>query len=219
MIPHFRAISKQYTSCEPVRKSGLFSCKTYYFHGEISFRMHKVKLLLLFSLISFITQAQLNKGQWLVGGSVAFESKKYTGDSRSESTVFQFMPNAGYFFMDKLAGGMKISFSYTSIDGDSYRDFLLGPFARYYFLSADKPTNIFLDGHFLFGSEKYENFDPESKTRFGVAAGPAFFLNPHVALEAALYWQSVKHEGDEGRYNSFGVSVGLQVHLSKKTKR
>jgi hypothetical protein len=177
--------------------------------------MRKLNLFMLLCFFTGILHAQLTKGNLLAGGSVSFESKTYTGDD-SKTTFFQFMPNAGYFFMDKLAGGLKLSFSNTSTDDDSFRDFLAGPFARYYFLPVARPTNLFLEGHFLFGSEKYKNFDAESKTRFGVAAGPAFFLNKHVALETAAYWQSVKHENDEGRYNSFGVFIGLQVHLATK---
>ena len=68
------------------------------------------------------------------------------------------------------------------------------------------------------GSEKYKGFDAGSKTRFGVAAGPSFFLNPHIAVEAMLYWQSLKHAGDEGRYNSVGLSIGLQAYLFRQLK-
>jgi hypothetical protein len=178
--------------------------------------MRKAYLLLLFSIVAIISHAQLTKGSWLIGGSASFESTKYTGDDDNTTTLVQVMPGAGYFFMDKLAGGLRTSLAYKSNDGDSFRDLGIGPFARYYFLPAVKTTNVFAEAHFLVGSEKYKNFDAESKTRFGVAAGPAFFLNKHIAVEAMLYWQSLKHAGDEGRYNSVGLSIGLQAYLFAK---
>jgi hypothetical protein len=63
--------------------------------------------LLMSSLFSF---SQINKGQWLVGGSVGFESSK-TGDiDDSKETTFNFSPNAGYFFINNLAGGLRVNF-------------------------------------------------------------------------------------------------------------
>jgi hypothetical protein len=180
--------------------------------------MKRIIFLLLLFFYFNQTHSQITKGNLLIGGSASFESTSYSGDDDNKTTIVQVMPNAGYFFMDKLAGGLRVSFAYKSNDGDYFRDLGIGPFARYYFLPATKTTNLFLEGHFLYGSEKYKGFDAESKTRFGAAAGPAFFLNQHIAIEAMLYWQSVKHAGDEGRYNTVGLAVGIQAHLFSKKK-
>ncbi len=166
-------------------------------------------VLLLVSSTSF---SQLTKGNWTPGGSVSFQSTNYS-DGGNTVTVFNFMPDVGYFFIDKLAGGLRVSFTNYSTEGDSYRDFLAGPFARYYFLPAEKKTNIFFDGSFMLGTEKYEGFASESKTQFAVAAGPAFFLNEHIAIETSVGWRSVKHKNDSGRYNTFGIGVGFRLHL------
>lgn len=173
------------------------------------------KLLLIVCTFAFcgILSAQVTKGNFLAGGSVSFQSTKYS-DGDGSVGVFQFMPDAGYFFADRIAIGLRASYTNVSDDGDDYSDLLVGPFARYYFLPAPRKTNIFLEASFLFGSEKYEGFDSEGKTQFGFSAGPAFFLNPHVAVETALHWQSLKYEDDDGSYNTFGISVGFQVHLN-----
>ena len=73
--------------------------------------MLKTCLLLLFSMVAFISHAQLTKSSWLVGGSASFESTKYTGDDDNTTTLVQVMPGAGYFFMDKLAVGLRSSVS------------------------------------------------------------------------------------------------------------
>src|SRR5687767_7742027 len=88
--------------------------------------------------------AQVNKGQWLAGGSIGFESQKQ-GDAKA--TMFNFSPNAGYFFIDKFAGGLRVDFTSRKVDGaddaDSY--FTAAPFLRYYFLDAAQKVNVFAD--------------------------------------------------------------------------
>lgn len=156
--------------------------------------------------------SQVTKGNFLLGGSISYQSTKFS-DGGDNTNIFNVMPDVGYFFADRFAGGLRAAFTNYSNDGDSYRDLLIGPFARYYFLPAANKTNIFLDGSFMFGSEKDEGFDAISKTQFAFAAGPAFFINPHVAVEATVGWRSLKYEDDEGRYNTFGIAVGFQIHL------
>ena len=98
-------------------------------------------------------------------------------------------------------------------EGDRFRDFTAGPFARYYFLPVSKSTNIFLEGQFLWGSEKYEGFPGENKNGYGFTAGPVFFINPHIGLEMMAGWRSLMYKTDRGRYNTAWIGAGLQVHL------
>ncbi len=179
--------------------------------------VQRIAAVALLAMIGYTAKAQVTQGSFLAGGSLSFSSEKYSegGTAKNRLTI---APNAGYFFIDKLAGGLKTSFSSYKADGDSYTNFAAGPFARYYFLPVEKKTNVLLEGSFLFGSEKYDGFEAEGKTQIGIAAGPAFFLNQFVAVEALLGWQSVKHKDDAGRYNNFGLSIGFQVHLSGKKK-
>lgn len=179
--------------------------------------LRRITIVGLLIMTRCVVNAQLTQGSFLAGGSLSFSSEKYSDGGTSKNTLM-IAPDAGYFFIDKLAGGLKTSFTSYKADGDSYTNFAAGPFARYYFLPAEKKANVLLEGSFLLGSEKYDGFDAEGKTQIGVAAGPAFFLNPFVAVEALLGWQSVKHKDDAGRYNSFGLSIGFQVHLNGKKK-
>ena len=175
--------------------------------------MKKLALLVMIAISSYqLSFSQVTKGNFLLGGSISFQSTKYS-EGGNNTGIFNFMPDVGYFFADRFAGGLRASFTNVSDEGDSYRDLLIGPFARYYFLPAAQKTNIFLEGNFMFGSEKYEGFDASSKTQFGFAAGPAFFINPNIAVEATVGWHSLKYEDDEGRYNTFGLAVGFQIHL------
>jgi len=68
--------------------------------------MKKMILLLLVIIVSNQVTAQIKKGQWLAGGNVNWTT---SFNSYGDSTVIKIMPDVGYFFLDKLAGGLKIN--------------------------------------------------------------------------------------------------------------
>src|SRR5688572_3402897 len=164
-------------------------------------------LLILLVTVSCTLQAQIQKGNFLAGGTLSFRSTDYTADN-SKTTAWNFTPGGGYFIIDKLSLGARITFAYNSNDGDSYTDLLGGPFARYYFLPMEKKTNVFLEADYLLGSEKYQDMEAVGKSQTGVSAGPAFFVNPYIAIETIISWRSLKYKEAEGRYNTFGIGIG-----------
>lgn len=173
-----------------------------------------MKKVLFAALMTIAVQgvfAQVNKGQWLVGGNVGFESIKY-GDSKG--TSFTFSPNGGYFFIDKFAGGLRVDLTSTKPkDGKASGETLIAPFLRYYFLPSAQKVNIFADASYGFGSRKVLG-ESESQNAFTISAGPAIFLSPNTALEFALRYHSKGGDAwGEDRWNAFGVNVGFQIHL------
>ena len=178
----------------------------------------KAVLCGLLFLLSTSLYAQVQKGNYLLGGNLSFQSTQYSADE-SKTTKWNVNPNAGYFFIDKLVGGARVSFIQLEHEGDSFTDIMAGPFVRYYFLPVDRKTNLFLDAAYLFGSEKYDDFDAVGKTELGFAAGPAFFFNPSIAMEAVISWRSLKYKNADGKYNTLGIGVGLQIHFQCNKKK
>lgn len=177
--------------------------------------MKNVLFAFVLLTVSFSGFTQINRGQWLAGGSAGFESSKYGDVDDSKYTTINFSPNAGYFFIDNLAGGARVGIqSFKEHGEDATNSILFAPFARYYFLPAAQKVNIFADASFGFGSMK--DGESESFNQFTVAAGPAVFLSPNTALEFTLQYSSAGGDayGDD-RLNNFGVNVGFQVHLGK----
>lgn len=161
--------------------------------------------------------AQINKGQWLVGGNIAFESQKH-GDAKA--TAFNISPNAGYFFINNFAGGLRASFSSVKPKNvDATTDLLIAPFVRYYFLPAAEKVNVFADAAYGFGSQK-SGGESDGQNEFAITAGPAVFLSPNTALELGLYYKSAGGDayGKDDRYNRFGFNIGFQVHLGNAKK-
>jgi hypothetical protein len=126
-------------------------------------------------------------------------------------------PAAGYFFIDKFAGGLKFAYAVSNPKGyKATTQYLAGPFLRYYFLPANQKVNIFFDGTYGFGSAHNE-YGSFNSNMYVFAAGPAIFLNPHTALEFAVNYSSTGGElyGNGSRYNVVGFNIGFQIYLGK----
>ncbi|HOZ76910.1 MAG TPA: outer membrane beta-barrel protein [Ferruginibacter sp.] len=176
--------------------------------------MKKLIFTLAIATASFAANAQTAQGNWLIGGGAGFSSGKFSGGS-SVSTFF-LAPNAGYFVADDIAVGAELSFASQT---GGFSSFAAAPFVRYYFLPLGDAAKLLAHGSFGFGSTKDgEGEESVSATNWKLAAGPAFFLNQNVALETLVYYSSNKVK-DVPSYNTFGLSVGFQIHLGGGTSK
>jgi hypothetical protein len=177
-----------------------------------------MKKLLIAAIVLFISNAgysQINKGQWMAGGSVSFESGKTGSAENTKYTMFDLSPDAAYFFINNFAGGLRVNLSTQKYKLDeAFTRILVSPFVRYYFLPAAQKVNILADASYGFGSVKQGN--NQSFNQFAVAAGPTVFLTQNTALEFLIKYSSTGGDafGDD-RANTIGLNVGFQVHLGK----
>ncbi len=191
--------------------------------------MKKTSVLSILILSIFTVKAQTEKNSWLAGGNIGFTSstQKFSGvsDYSFKTSEFQINPGFGYFVINNLAVGVNVSFvsthtSETNMPGtesNTSTTFATGPFLRYYFNVAEK-TKIFIHGGANWGSYKPGSEDPSlSISMYEVKAGPAIFLNPHVALEFTVGYQTSSYKSDEkSTTNGFDIGVGFQIHLGSK---
>ena len=179
---------------------------------------------LLLGLVSAASaQGNINKGDWMLGGNAGYSHQK-NGDYKSNS--FDLSPDAGYFFINNFAAGLRAS---VSSDKTTYNPadiknttFALAPFVRYYFLPASQKVNLFADGSFGFGQNKYENgstVNTSNFTNLSIKAGPAIFITPATALEIALGYNSTKIKDVDDRQNKFEISFGFQIHVPGSIKK
>jgi hypothetical protein len=177
--------------------------------------MKKILFVAFFVIVSQVTFSQISKNQWLAGGSVDFHTSKQ--DIRK--TEFNFGPNAGYFFANKFAGGLRLDLNSQKVKGeDDVAVYLLfATFLRYYFLPVDNKVNILGDISYGFGSTGES--DKKSLNEFSIQAGPSVFVTKNIGLEFALFYKSTGGDalGDK-RSNRFGLNVGFQVHLGSAKK-
>lgn len=196
------------------------------------------KLIFLFVALLSVNTAigQLTKGSWLVGGSGAFNSNDHSNDYGTPSykeTIAQLQPNIGYFFIDRLAGGLKLSMSLrrTKMAEEFYNlqknnSYGFGPFVRYYILNGESRFNFLVEGSYQYqiergGHVRSDNSEPRpvrmgqyTKNVFGVAGGPVIYFNRSIGLELLAGYNFTGYTGNKNSELWFGI--GLQIHLEKE---
>ena len=142
--------------------------------------------------VASFTFAQVEKGNWFLGGSSNLEFNSDKEKIKIDNTTndwatyrdFDFRPQVGYFVIDKLPVGIAMDISldktkYEINDSEStWNDFIIGPFVRYYI--AD------LDG-----------FMPFAEASLGLGAGK----------ETSTYGGSSDEDVQE--YNAFNIKLGV----------
>jgi hypothetical protein len=162
-------------------------------------------------LLGLCANAQITKGNWMMGGNAGFSSGKtiVNGISSEITNALFINPNIGYFFIDKLAVGTKSRLTFYNIS----TNYDLGPFVRYYFLEKEKPINIFSEVNYRI--QKNSQNDDFKAENFNIKAGGVYFLNSSVGLELALNYASQKTNQDSEIRNVF-LEVGFQIHLERE---
>lgn len=162
--------------------------------------------VLVFCLAGSSLFAQTQQGSIMLGGGAGFATQ--TG-----LTAFEISPNLGFFVIDQLAVGGRLSFASVSPEGGSSTTTIgIGPFVRYYFMGEGK-ARVFAQGNFDWSSQKTGDADAVTGTGFGGAAGVDVFLNDHVAIEiSAGYTSSSRGEGAPS-VGVFGINVGVQAFI------
>lgn len=189
--------------------------------------MKKITILVV-TVLLFCTKSnsQITKGNWMVGGNASFFfTNSNTGITDTKTTTINLAPNSGYFFIDKFAGGIRLSFYKNHIkfgqpnnNFNTFTTYRLGPFVRYYFLPVDKQYNIITEISYQLGNEKVEisnSSTTNNSNNFSFSAGPVIYFNSSVGIEFLLNYSSSGNNITSNRATSFGIGIGLQVHLQK----
>lgn len=214
--------------------------------------MKKIILILITIATTNSTYAQLDKKTWLVCGSGSFSSTistvTYTSDITpgrfngyiEKSKVFNLnlSPSIGYFFLDKFAFGLRPTITWKKsegfdgtngrslIPGFNRRDFVIGPFARFYFLKKEKPFNLLLESNYQLGIVKQLDDTQGITKNLTLLAGTVIYFNQSVGLEFLIGYnryqdrQTFLHNNELqiNNYTQKGLqfNIGLQFHLEKK---
>ncbi len=179
---------------------------------------------LFFTLTSF---GQLTKGTWLTGGNAKlylFRENNSTSTYNYNYTHIDLSANVGYFVADKIAFGLRPTFSSFkggyfatggSISTNSQR-YLVGSYGRYYFLPVDKDFNILTDISYQYGL--LSGRSKGNASVFSAAAGPVIFFNSSVGIEFLLGYSLSKENVDYDysfERKGFQFLIGFQIHLEK----
>jgi len=183
--------------------------------------MNRITFIVLLTLISIASNSQITKKNWMLGGNISYASTNYNSSNYGapHTTYYlQVSPNIGYFFVDKLAGGIRASINKTGekARNQSYTDFNIGPYFRYYFLASEKQVNVVTEAAYLYGFETGTASEKAFKNTFSFSAGPVIYFNNVVGVEMLVSYSTYKFSIAEGSNNTIRFGIGLQVHLEKE---
>lgn len=179
--------------------------------------MKSIKTLLIVSiLLTTVSNAQITKSNWMVGGTAIFTNSKSLdkdGEITGSGNGIQVNPNIGYFVYDKFAIGLSASFGYGKTSGaPSNTSYGASPFVRYYFLKPEKLINILAEASYGYSISKIQgNSDSFDSRGYRLKAGPVLYFNSSVGLEFTLNYNSSNSDGNT--YNYFQAGFGFQIHL------
>ncbi len=188
------------------------------------------------------TQAQTEKGKFLLGGTAQYQSSKTDLDGAKASQLLSIVPNVGYFVSDNVALGTGVGYNWSKTPGASAtgqnQSVVVNPFGRYY-ASLNDQFKFFgqVAVPLAFGTVKSvdANGDTGSKTgsstSIGAVVSPGFawFPTKKIGIEFAFKGISynkytvkdaadndIKGAGNETfnvGTNFFTPQIGVQFHL------
>ena len=194
------------------------------------------KYFLIITVFTFFTvnaYSQIEKGSLMVGGSANFSSANYSAPAIANytQTNWQISADAGYFFFNKFAAGLKpgyteiINSNLAAADGsrNSSSVFNIGPFIRYYFLNSKNRINIFGEVDYQYQyqyntnkTDAYSLDSHDSHNAYSIEAGPVVYLNPNVDVEFSIGYSITKYNTGGTKSNTVQVGIGFQIYLGTK---
>jgi hypothetical protein len=162
-------------------------------------------LIVLFSS----SHGQTDKGDWMVGGGLRLN----TSDNNTE---IAFQPNAGLFVIENLAIGANISFDYSKSGDNKVTSFGIGPFARYYFTTANVRPLFHTSLNYLSSKLKTPVISSTNNgLNYFLGGGAAIFVSDQVSLDILMGYDHTKYKDFDGS-GGFALTIGFQVYLLRR---
>ncbi len=191
-------------------------------------------LCLAFSFLATTVYCQLDRGNWIVGGSGSFNTYHRDFHTPTYTVIYKntditISPSVGYFLIDKLALGVRPSYLLQKQEdrgstgiangGKGNISWLeLGAFGRYYLLNKDNNYNIVSDISYHYGLQSNFGSNTGHSNSFKALAGPVLYFNSSTGIELLVGYSSRREFYNDGNRNlnkGFLTTIGFQIHLEK----
>lgn len=166
-------------------------------------------------LFATTSQAQIQKGNYLIGGDLA---SLHFGSGGAFNVNIQ--PKVAWFIKDNLALGGYLNFDLTTAkDESTTTNYGIGALARYYV--NDSKTNLLKHGRLFFeGNVGVEGNNTLHVTTngLGVGIGPgyAYFITPNIGLEGLLKYNGIVGFGNQAYSSTVDLNFGFQIYLTRR---
>jgi len=179
-----------------------------------------VMLLVTFTFCANKSNAQIERGNVLVGGDIANLRLDLGGGGAFQATVD---PKIAFFLKDNLALGAYIDFGLATAKGaGTTTNYGVGALGRYYV--NDPKTNVLKHGRLFFegnvGIEGISISNGSNTTGLGIGIGPgyAYFITPNIGLETLLKYNGIVGFGSQPYTSSLNLGIGFQIYLSNRNR-
>jgi hypothetical protein len=171
--------------------------------------------LMAFLVLGTKAKAQLQQGNFLVGGDIA---NFRLGLNKGGLFNIDLSPKLAFFVQNNFALGAYVNFNLITAKGaGSDIDYGIGALARYYISG----TNINVLGRsrlFFEGTVGFNGTNPASGANtngLGLSIGPglAHFITSNVAIEGLIKYSGIVGFGSRTTSSDILLGVGLQVYL------
>ncbi|MEP6627613.1 MAG: hypothetical protein ABJA32_06490 [Ginsengibacter sp.] len=182
--------------------------------------MKKITGLVLIFLAVFSTrsEAQLEKGNFLVGGDIANFNFTLGGGGAFQARID---PKIAFFIKDNLAVGAYVDFGLATAKGTgTTTNYGVGALGRYYIndpkVEVLKHGRLFFEGNV--GIQGVSLAGGSNTTGLGLGIGPgyAYFITNNIALETLLKYNGIVGFGSQAYNSSLNLGVGFQIYLPGK---
>ncbi len=182
------------------------------------YRLLSLALVLTVAPSAFAQTYAIDKGSYLLGGTVSFTS---TGgdtlfDEDERLTEFSINPDLAYFVIPGLALGANVSYSRISERNFSFTTIGIGPSIAYYFGGPANKAYPFVAGSVLYASSDGDisGFGSE------LAGGVSYMIARNVGLTGEAFYRLSRLSGDvfpgverDFDSNTFGLRGGVTAFI------
>lgn len=180
--------------------------------------MKKVLLASALVGLSITVAAQLQRGNWMVGGELAAAN---FGLNEGGGYNFQVTPQAAYFVQDNWAVGPYIRLGFSGANSVTAFTYGVGALSRYYFSPGEQGVdNLLKHGRFFFegnvgiGGTTISDGGPSANgLDLGIGPGYTYFITQDIGLDASVKVNGNLGFGNRGTTSTLDFRLGLNIFL------
>ena len=169
----------------------------------------------MISLIPGVTNAQLQKGNIMIGGDLASLNFNLGGSGYFQGSI---NPKLAFFVHDNFALGGMINFGLiTSSGGGTTTSYGVSALGRYYLNHTDNDIvlkgRFFLEGNAGFQGERLPDKSNTTGLGLGIGPGYTYFVTQSVGLETLLKYNGIAGFGSTPYSSNLNLNIGFQIYL------
>ncbi|WHF52622.1 hypothetical protein QGN23_04920 [Chryseobacterium gotjawalense] len=181
--------------------------------------MKKFLIAGIFAFLGNPADAQLQKGNWMVGGEVAAAN---FGLNKGAGYNFQVTPQVAFFVKDNWAVGpyVRLGFSGAKSSPTTFT-YGVGALSRYYFSSGEEGMDslvrhgrFFVEGNAGIGGTTISDGGASANgLDLGIGPGYTYFLTSDIGLDASVKLNGNLGFGNRGTTSAIDFRLGLNIFL------